>query len=396
MKIVLMTDNHALSGGAEKYFFDLKTRLQQQGHDVFSLGFGAEEANGDDYHVIKVSDSKWKKLLWQYFLHPVTYWQLRKHLKRFQPDVIHLHNNKQHPLAVLAAIRPYPTVQTIHDYSAVCPLAHNLHQDHEPCPTGWRRQCFWKHHVKFPTLVYLALVGSYLRITHLVKRHIAAFFTPSPLLADYLTRNGYRHTQYIPPFKEPINLAPITVADPYHFFFAGNLGIHKGIYVLIDELALALQTEPRLTLTIAGKGPEEAALLAYIAKLGLQSSVNFIGWHTDINDEYRRAIAIILPSIVLESFGLVISEAMQHGRAVIGTNRGAPTWLIDDGVTGLIFNPLVKGDLASKLLQLCANVPLAEKMGLSGHQKIEALLDNEASLQSIITTYRAIAIKKGA
>src|SRR5580658_4900201 len=123
MRILLITDNHTPTGGAENYFFDLKDRLKKMpGIEVFSMGFGPIKIYGHDYYVLKGLKSKIFRLLWQVIIHPVVYFKLRRQISEFQPDVIHIHNIKQYAASLLKAIKPYPVVQTIHDYGVICPV----------------------------------------------------------------------------------------------------------------------------------------------------------------------------------------------------------------------------------------------------------------------------------
>src|SRR5687768_4733870 len=127
MRILLITDNHTPSGGAEHYFFDLKNRLKNlSGFEIFSLGFGPKEEKGADFLVLKSLNSNMSKFIWRILFHPFIYLKLRNYIRKIKPDVIHLHNTKQYTISLLKAIKPYPVVQTIHDYSYICPTAQNI------------------------------------------------------------------------------------------------------------------------------------------------------------------------------------------------------------------------------------------------------------------------------
>jgi glycosyltransferase involved in cell wall biosynthesis len=393
MRILLITDNHTPTGGAENYFFDLKKRLQNiPGLKVSSLGFAATEAVGDDFIIFKKLQSNFSKLIWQILFHPGMYFKLRKHIKKFQPDVIHLHNIKHYTASLLHAVKPYPLVQTIHDYGAVCPSAHNIHKDFQACPTGMRKACFWQHQVKHNVFVYLGLAFAFLKTNSRLKKTVKKFFAPSPLLVDYLKKNEFKDASYIAPFKKESRINSFDAINPYHFLFAGNLGRHKGIYVLVQEFALARQKESRLSLTIAGMGSEEKRLQALVSELELKDCVRFCGWQENLDQEYQKSAAVIFPSLWIEAFGLIITEAMNHGRPVIGSNRGSPPWLIDDKETGLIFDPLKKGDLAEKILMLAGNMDLIINLGKKAAVKLETFIDNEKVLKQIIAAYKEAMI----
>jgi len=391
MRILLITDNHTPAGGAEHYFFELKARLKQLPDlEVYSLGFGETETGGEDFYVFKNTKSKFAKLIWQLIPQPFVYKKLRKKIREINPDVIHLHNIRQYTASLLSAVKGYRLVQTMHDYGAVCPIAWNIHRNLEACPTGIRASCFWQHQLKYNPLTYLALALAFLITRHRSRKIIKTFFAPSPLLVEYLKKNKFENAIYIAPFKNEPQSPAFDTIDPRHFLFAGNLGTHKGIDLLLDEFALASQKNPALTLTILGKGADENRLRKRVNELGLANQVYFAGWLEDPEAEYAKSAAVIFPSLWMEAFGLVITEAMNHSRPVIGSNRGSPPWIIDDKKTGLIFDPSKKGKLAEKILMLAGNMELIMQLGKNGEQKLRTFIDNENVLRKIVGIYRAM------
>src|SRR3990167_9562685 len=396
MRVLLINDNHMPIGGAEQYFFDLKARLKKvPDMKVFSLGFGPQPYRVDDVIVFKGLRSKIAKWLWQIVFHPILYFKIRRHLKKIRPDVIHIHNIKQYSITVLAAIKSYPLVQTIHDYSAVCPTAYNIHKDNlHPCSTGFKWRCCLQHHMKYNFLVYFFLIFTFLIFKKQQKKLIKKFFAPSPLLTDYLTKNHFINATYVPPFINNHRQHSFDEIKPHHFLFVGQFGAHKGIYFLLEEFALAVMKNNRLTLTLAGTGSIENHLRQQVKKLGIAAHISFIGWQNHLEKYYQECTAVIFPSIWMEAFGLVIAEAMMHARAVIGSNRGSPLWLIDDKETGLIINPYQSGDLAEKILVLANDTALAKKLGKNGCAKIERIIDNDRTLNYIIESYQELTIKQ--
>ncbi len=60
MKILLITDNHnPIGGGAEKYFFTLKSELQKRsGNTIYSMGFGPADREEKDAIILKETPLK--------------------------------------------------------------------------------------------------------------------------------------------------------------------------------------------------------------------------------------------------------------------------------------------------------------------------------------------------
>ena len=67
---------------------------------------------------------------------------------------------------------------------------------------------------------------------------------------------------------------------------------------------------------------------------------------------YGGARALLYPIQAREPFGLVLAEAMACGTPVAALDRGAVREMVDDGVTGLVFNDL--DQMAAGLPRVCA------------------------------------------
>lgn len=392
MKILLITDTHTTDGGgAEKYFFTLKKLLQERGDlTVHSLGFGAQQEQAPNSTVLTETPSKLLRQFWRMFFNPSKYFEIKKAIEEIKPDLIHLHNVKKYTISLLTAIQDYPVVQTVHDYSPICPTGWNVHENLEPCETGLSAKCFWRHKRQYGGAAYLALLFSFFRMNKLLKKHVKKFISPSPLLEHYLRLNHFGATIYLPPFRNENASTAFTKIRADHFLYIGQLETQKGVEVLIQEFALACEKNNALILKIAGTGSQAEALKQTVKELNLDKNIFFLGWVNDTEQLYRESLALIFPSIGLESFGLVITEAMSYARPVIGSDRGPTKWLVDNEETGLLFDPLAKGDLAEKILRLADNKKLAEKFGQQALSKLNAFLTDENIIDKMLTVYSTI------
>lgn len=391
MKILLITDHHSLQGGgAEKQFFILKELLKNQSDiTVFSLGFGQKASHGDDFFVLRETPSKALRQVWRMFVNPVKYLQLRALIHQIDPDVIHLHNIKKYTPSLLKAIKGYPSLQTIHDFSPICPTQWNVHKNLEPCKTGFSLRCFLQHRRTYNIVSYFALLFSFYRMRKDLKKSVSQFMTPSPLLADYLTKHRFSNASHIFPFHTK-QLASNKEPKHGHFLFLGQLEKQKGIHFLLHEFYLATQKNNQLILTIAGNGSEKNNLKEKIKQLGLEKNVRMIDWCNNPSELYQQCAAVIFPSIGLESFGLVMLEAMTHGRAVIGSNRGPTPWLVEHEKTGLLFDPLKEGNLSSCMLKLSDHESsLAKTLGENGWKKSQEFADNNTILFQTMEKYHS-------
>jgi len=393
MKVLLITDNHSLhGGGAEKYFFALKRQLKLRSDiEVFSLGFGPKQVIGDDFVILRGSDSKIIRQWWNMFFHPIKYLQLRKWIKKINPDVIHLHNVRKYTISLLTAVRGYKVLQTVHDHGLVCPSMTNIHNNLEICPTGIRLSCLFQHQGQYSLPIYLGVLFSFWRMKRLLKKTVSQFIVPSPWLEHYLKLNHFNPVTYIPLFVHPEKNFPEATPQPNHFLYVGRLDKNKGAHILIDEFAQACQKNNKLILKIAGQGALENSLRKKVSELNLTENIYFLGWQsqTEIDALYQECCAVIFPNVGLEAFGLVMTEAMSHARPVIGSKRGTTAWIVDHQKTGLLVNILKRNELGSAILFLAENPALIEQYGQNARKKLFEFPSDQELIDKIMGLYRS-------
>lgn len=166
--------------------------------------------------------------------------------------------------------------------------------------------------------------------------------------------------------------SPGTVFPPRSVFFSGRLSPEKGGEWLLDAWRIVLESEPDAKLTIAGEGSEAPILIEKTQHLGIESSVNWVGW---LDRDASRALMgshqlVVVPSIWQEPFGLVAAEASAAGRPAIVSEVGALRSIVVDGVTGIHVPPLDSTALASAILRLLKNPVTGEDMGRAGRARV--------------------------
>jgi glycosyltransferase involved in cell wall biosynthesis len=91
-------------------------------------------------------------------------------------------------------------------------------------------------------------------------------------------------------------------------------------------------------LVIAGEGGEEAALRRLARELGVEGSVDFVGFQADVQDWLRRASVLIAPT-PREGLGLAVLEAMAHGVPVVAAAGGGHVETVGSVPDAALFPP---------------------------------------------------------
>lgn len=127
----------------------------------------------------------------------------------------------------------------------------------------------------------------------------------------------------------------------YFLFCSANLCKSKGIEFAIQAFALSKLAEKGYRLRVVGKCDEK-----YMNKLeqlalnnGIIKHVDFIGHSDTVKEHMKNATAFLMCS-ENEGLGRVTIEAMFYGCLVIGRNSGGTKEIVNNEVTGLLFNNL--------------------------------------------------------
>ncbi|HWE40484.1 MAG TPA: glycosyltransferase family 4 protein, partial [Isosphaeraceae bacterium] len=147
---------------------------------------------------------------------------------------------------------------------------------------------------------------------------------------------------------------------------AGRLEKIKGFQDVVD----AMRSLPGLDLRIAGSGQYEAALRERAAGL---PNVLFEGRldAARVAALFRGARAVVVPSLVYETFGYVVLEAFAERSPVIVRDLGALPELVAESGGGLVFNS--PESLVDSLRRLASDDSLRRRLGENGHRTREGI-----------------------
>jgi glycosyltransferase involved in cell wall biosynthesis len=160
----------------------------------------------------------------------------------------------------------------------------------------------------------------------------------------------------------------------------GRLSAEKGIDVLARAVPLLGGTVP---VRVAGTGPEEG-LLQHLAGLRMLGPVS----PARIYEEMAAATALVMPSVWYENFPRALVEAYASELPVIASRLGAMVSLVEEGRTGLLFEPGNAADLAAKMAWAAAHPQEMRRMGLAARRHYEGHLTGDANHAQLLAIYR--------
>ena len=102
---------------------------------------------------------------------------------------------------------------------------------------------------------------------------------------------------------------------------------------------------------------------------------------------YRNSRIVVIPSRWYEGFPNVAVQAMSHARPLIGARIGALSSVIDEGETGLLFEPGAPAALADCVASLYRDQRLCREMGEVGRRKAATHYSSERVYSALTSIY---------
>ena len=156
-----------------------------------------------------------------------------------------------------------------------------------------------------------------------------------------------------------------------NILFVGRLEEQKGVDYLIKAYKLVKKEIPDSRLIIVGPGTRlRGKYEKEVQQSGLKDVI-FVGGkpQNELPQYYKAADVFCAPATGLESFGIVLLEAMAVGKSVVATNIEGYNSVLTDGVEGRLVPPRDEKMLARALASLLTNESLRREMAARARLK---------------------------
>jgi galacturonosyltransferase len=158
----------------------------------------------------------------------------------------------------------------------------------------------------------------------------------------------------------------------------------KGIDQYLETARVVKKEYPITNFYIAGF-IEEDKYKSIIEEFNSKGIINYIGFQKDIKSWIEKCHCTILPSYGGEGVPNVLLESAAMGRVCIASKINGSKDIIDDGVTGYLFETGSLEDLIDKV-KLFLNLSFEDrvKMGLAGRDKVEREFDRQIVIKKYL------------
>ena len=209
-------------------------------------------------------------------------------------------------------------------------------------------------------------------ISEAVRNHVAKDVPAAALL---VIPNGIRPITFSDESPATLRAALELPLQPLLVGTLGRISAWKGQTVLAEAAALLRQSGRNAHFLVMGgvfDGDTRplVALEDVVREHHLESTFSIRGFRPDARNLLRALDIFVLPSVLPEPFGLVVTEAMAAGLPVVATDQGGPREIVVHQTTGLLVTPNDPQALADALARLLDDSGMRQRYGEAGRQRL--------------------------
>lgn len=415
MKILLVNYRYFISGGPEKYMFNIKKKLEEEGHEVIPFSIKSS----------KNVKSKYEK----YFADPIgkqdcAYYnefkktpkaiidmigrsiysfnverKIKKEIKDTNPDIVYVlhYVNKLSPSVIVGAKKMNkPVVLRLSDFFLMCPRFDFLYNNNvcEECLNKGYKACIQKKCVKNSKAASIIRVIS-MKIHKKIGiyKKIDAYICPTMFLKEKLEENGFE--------KEKIfNVPTFTYVEDNQETYLGDYGLYygritpeKGVEYVIKAYE-KLGDKYKLIVTGDDTTQEALRLKKYVEEHKI-NNIKFTGFKTgdELKEIIKKSRFVMVPSIWYENLPNTILESFANKKPVIASDIGSLKDTIKDGENGYKFKPKDSESLIEKIM-LMNNDEDVKKLGENAYNTARTIYSIENHYNKLMKIFKRLIGEK--
>ncbi len=369
------------AGGIENFLVDLVKGTSAMGvanavlvHQSAGVGSGVDGSLADDHAELLFRSRSFGQLAYAP-VSPGFPLALARMIKRFEPDLLHLHlpNTSAFWALFSPAARRIPWV--VHWHSDVVGPGLDKHLA-----------------LLYP--FYRPFEQAVLRRASKIVATSPNYLESSPALAGHRQRCETVSLGLDPArlaSASPTNSGPWRNPGHLRLLCVGRLARYKGLAHLVDAVAATDKVE----LVIVGQGPLQSALARKVQASGAEDRIRLAG---SVEDETRNqwlstCDLLVLPSVNrAEAFGLCLLEAMACGKPVLATSvpGAGMSWVVEHGQTGWLVEPGDSKAMSARLADLQVNRPKMKAAGKLATERFGQRFHIHSVAECIVELYGQI------
>jgi len=365
LRILHVIDKNRLTTGSVVQMVAAAVELARRGHTVWvggPSGGGFEAACGD-------ADLPYLALPLQSPVDLASATTLRRHLRRNEVDIIHVHKGRAHSVALIAATGMGRSPLLVVNRGVAFPL-----------------DLFNKWKYRHPRIAAIVCVADAVR---------EAVIRSAGIDPDRVhTIRGGTDPRVFDPFRVGgEGIRHELGLDREHLLIAQvSLRNWKGWADLVLAFAGITDRLPDARLLLVGceSHDEELKVDRAVRDADLAGRVSTMSYRTDMPEVLSACDVVVDASWSGTGITGTIREAMAMERAVVATDSGGNRELVIDGEVGLLVPPRDVDTLAGALIRLLEDPALRQRLGLAARQRILEHFTTEQRIDKLEELYRSL------
>lgn len=287
-----------------------------------------------------------------------------KYLKSQRIDIIHSHGYRENVLASFAIyLKNMASISTIHGWT-----------------TGSLRKQF--------DFLVLRAAHRILAVSSTVQKELLSAGIPQRKVFLFPNFVDIEKFQKRPPKKALQETYDIR-AGQFIVGTASRLSSEKGIDYLIRAAQIVVEQFRNVSFLIVGDGPERKTLENLSRSLDLSQVIRFAGYQEDMESMYNLMDLYVSSSLQEESPRSIL-EAGACERAIVATDVGGVSQIIQDGETGALVPARQPHRLAEEIANLIQNKHLCEQYGERVRNYVSLKFSLRESIRDLESVYERV------
>jgi glycosyltransferase involved in cell wall biosynthesis len=288
--------------------------------------------------------------------------KLKKHVKEFKPDIIHFEAGDAFLLTQLLISKRIPYLLTIHGIAiAEGKVERSLHKKLSSYFNGFLDKLLFPKNI-----IHLSNYSKKIYAYKAIRNQV--------IIPNALSEHFYN-----------LKLKSTTENK---LIFIGVLNDNKNLLMLLEALKLLNNKNMHFNLDVLGDFKDlnyKVIIEDFITQHHLKQQIKFHGWVKQ-NDTLKliEAADILVLASKQESLPMVIAESMAAGKAIVASNIGGVSEMVQQNVNGFLFEPNQINELSNCLEQLYNNNNTIQEFSVASNKIASTMFHcNEVAKQTI-------------
>jgi glycosyltransferase involved in cell wall biosynthesis len=298
--------------------------------------------------------------------------RIRALIDEIKPDILWYNNTSLVGGPGLLALGQAFKVYEAHEHWLVCPTHVLWRHGRELCDRRECLRCVISYRRPPQAWRYTGLLDRMMDRADLI---IAKSEFSRAKHKDFGLRQEMTVLPYFLPDLDAQAVAPFAGHPRPYFLFVGRLEKIKGL----QEVFPAMDRYPQADLLILGDGDYAGELKRLAAG---NPRIQFLGRKTpeELNAYYRGALALIVPSVCYETFGIILIESFRLGTPVIARRLGPFPEIVETSGGGMLFSD--EEELLSVMRRFQAEPVWRDQVARAGRAAFEATWREDRVLEA--------------